>query len=379
MRRILTVVIGLCSFCLHGCEDVVNIDLGKEKPVLVLNCILVEGDDTVWVAVSQTRPTRDTTTWKTFPEAEVQLFKNGEFVGQAEWNGKDCFVLPCRVEAEQTYRVVATVPGRGTVSGETTVPAKIKDYKLEIWQEVRSETTANGFEAKYHWQDLPDKVNHYWLTAFESGYSTYKENESDSIVLVRDTMNWNQFFLYHWQDLPDKVNHYWLTAFESGYSTYKENESDSIVLVRDTMNWNQFFLLFSDSTLPDSFNREKWMNGTEDGYEVGYKNYIRVEGTASVQRYFTLSYSMGHVNQCFSAIISLINADCNCDSYLKSIIENEQTRLDILEEPWLFRPKDMYSNIEGGTGIVGSYTLVETRLDSPNKPGKWGPGVPYRR
>ena len=332
MRRILTVVIGLCGFCLHGCEDVVSIDLGREKPVLVLNCILVEGDDTVRVAVSQTRPTRDTTIWKTFPEVEVLLFKNGALVGQAEWNGKDCFVLSCRVEAEQTYRVVAKVPGRGTVCGETTVPAKIKDYKLEIWQEVRSETTANGFEAKYHWQDLPDKVNHYWLTAFESGYSTYKENESDSIVLVRDTMN-----------------------------------------------WNQFFLLFSDSTLPDSFNREKWMNGTEDGYEVGYKNYIRVEGTASEQRYFTLSYSMGHVNQCFSAIISLINADYNCDSYLKSIIENEQTRLDILEEPWLFRPKDMYSNIEGGTGIVGSYSVVETRLDSPNKPGKWGPGVPYRR
>lgn len=331
MNRILSAIIFIV-FGLWGCEEVISIDLGKEKPALVLNCFLVEGDDTVRVAVSQTRPMRDTIDWKTFPDAEVCLFKNGALVGRAVWNGKNCFVLPYRVEAEQTYRVVAKVSGRGTVSGETIVPAKIKNYKLEIWQEVRNETTANGFEAKYHWRDLSDKVNHYWLTAFESGYSIEKKNELDSIVLVRDSINWQQF--------P---------------------------------------LLFSDSALPDSFNREKMINGVEDGYDIFYGYYIRVVGTASEQRYFTLSYRMGHVNHNFSAIVSLINADYHCDSYLKSIIENDQMRLDILEEPWLFRPKDMYSNIEGGTGIVGSYTLVETRLDSPNKPGKWGPGVPYWR
>ena len=329
MKRILCVIIFIV-FGLWGCEEVISIDLGKEKPVLVLNCILVEGDDTVWVAVSQTRPTRDTIAWKTFPEAEVQLFKNGALVGQAEWNGKDCFVLPCRVEAEQTYRVVAKVPGRGTVSGETTVPAKIKDYKLEIWQEACNEQVVKDCEVKYHWQDLPDKVNHYWLTGFESGYSAQKENELDSIVLVRDTMN-----------------------------------------------WRQFVLLFSESTLPDSFNREKWMNEAEDGYDSGYWNYIRVEGTASDYN-FDLSYTtLG--GPYFTAIASLINADYHSDSYWRSIIENEQMLWDISDKPWLFRPNEMYSNIKGGTGIVGSYSVVETRLDSPNKPGKWGPGVPYRR
>ena len=329
MKRILYTII-IIVFGLWGCEEVVSIDLGKEKPVLVLNCILVEGDDTVWVAVSQTRPTRDTTTWKTFPEAEVQLFKNGEFIGQAEWNGKDCFVLPCRVEAEQTYRVVAKVPGRGTVSGETTVPAKIKDYKLEIWQEVCNKSVTKGWEVKYHWQDLPDKVNHYWLTGFESGYSTYKENESDSIVFVRDTMN-----------------------------------------------WDQFSLLFPDSTLPDSFNQEECINDTEDGYDICYEKYIRVEGTASDYN-FDLSYTTWR-GPYFTAIASLINADYHSDSYLKSVIGNRQMLWDIFDKPWLFRPNEMYSNIKGGTGIVGSYSVVETRLDSPNKPGKWGPGVPYRR
>ena len=317
-------------FGLWGCEEVISIDLGKEKPVLVLNCILVEGDDTVWVAVSQTRPTRDTIAWKTFPEAEVQLFKNGALVGQAEWNGKDCFVLPYWVEAEQTYRVVAKVPGRGTVSGETTVPAKIKDYKLEIWQEVCNELVVKGCKVKYHWQDLPDKVNHYWLTGFKSGYSTQKKNELDSIVIVRDTMN-----------------------------------------------WDQFSLLFSESTLPDSFNQEECINDTEDGYDICYEKYIRVEGTASDYN-FDLSYTSPNPGY-FTAIASLINADYHSDSYLKSIIGNMQMLWDIFDKPWLFRPNEMYSNIKGGTGIVGSYSVVETRLDSPNKPGKWGPGVPYRR
>ena len=337
MKLILCAIIFIV-FGLWGCEEVINIDLGKEKPVLVLNCILVEGDDTVRVTVSQTRPTRDTTTWNTFPEAEVQLFKNGALVGQAEWNGKDCFVLPCRVEAEQTYRVVATVPGRGTVSGETTVPAKIKDYKLEIWQYVRDTVWGAPFHVNYHWQDLPDKVNHYWLTIRKSGYSEYdfSTENVDSLgnIFPRD-------------------------------------------VVRDTLNWDADFHLTTDSNLPDPFNQKKMMNMIEDGYYTYYSYYIRIEGKASGSN-FDLSYTSSNPGY-FIAIASLINADYNCDSYLKSIIENEQMRLDILEEPWLFRPKDMHSNIEGGTGIVGSYSVVETRLDSPNKPGKWGPGVPYRR
>ena len=330
MRRILTVVIGLCGFCLHGCEDVVNIDLGKEKPVLVLNCILVEGDDTVRVAVSQTRPTRDTTAWKTFPEAEVQLFKNGEFVGQAEWNGKDCFVLPCRVEAEQTYRVVARVPGRGTVSGETTVPAKIKDYKLEIWQEVRSETFTNGFEAKYHWRDLADRIHYYWLTCRKSKKTRYDWTEEQGSVLIQDSLEW--------------------------------------IRERD---------LYTESPLPDRFNIEQDMDEW-GGCSTFYNTYIRIEGVASEEKFFDLSYKT-LPSDYFATIISLINADYHCDAYLSCIVDNYLMIGAATLEPWLFRPNEMYSNIEGGTGIVGSYSVVETRLDSPNKPGKWGPGVPYRR
>ena len=326
MRRILTVVIGLCGFCLHGCEDVVNIDLGKEKPVLVLNSLLVEGDDTVRVVVSQTRPYRDTGEWKYVTEAEVRLYENGKQVGLAEWNGRNCFVLPYRVAGGKTYRVVARVPGRGTVSGETTVPERVKDYKMEIWQEVRDSTFADGPRARYHWQDLPDGIHYYWLTMRSSNVPYYDD----------ERRGW----------------------------------------VRDTVNWEPGGYLYTESPLPDRFNKNGEMD-YDGNYCTYYEHYIRVEGIASAEQRFELSYESQRIEY-FTTVISLIHADRHCDAYLKSIVEKKMVDGVPSTEPWMYSPADMYSNVHGGTGIIGSYSLVEVRLDSPDEPGQWGPGVPCR-
>ena len=316
--RVAWIAILLCCL-LVACNEVVYLR-NDEKPVLVLYVVLEAGCDSMWIEVTETKGTYDKSPWRRFPEAEVRVYEEGELLGMAEYQPADSsFVLRQPVKAERTYRIEARVAGKETVWGETHVPEEITDCRAELWYE-RKEIGTPRWTANCHWKDCPDKKNYYWFGS---------------------------------------------NSRRHGYQV-------------DTLQWNEVFLFESDSPLPDPFNRWEFIGDQES--QSFFAHYIRVEDVGVNGKELDLLFCplAGFSSSCpLKVMVAMMNVDRGLDAYLKSCIENKDHSQPPTDEiPWTYyHPAQVYSNIHGGTGIIGSYSSsVHVLYVAKDTVGLFGPG-----
>ena len=250
----------------------------------------------------------------------IEEREEGELLGVAEYQpADDAFVLWKPVKAEKTYRIEAQVAGKETVWGETRVPEEIVDCKAELWYE-RKEIGDPRWTANCHWKDCPDKKNYYWFGS---------------------------------------------NSRRHGYQV-------------DTLQWNEVFLFESDSPLPDPFNRWEFIGDQES--QSFFAHYIRVEDVGVNGKELDLLFCplAGFSSSCpLKVMVAMMNVDRGLDAYLKSCIENKDHSQPPTDEiPWTYyHPAQVYSNIHGGTGIVGSYSSsVHVLYVAKDTVGLFGPG-----
>jgi hypothetical protein len=109
--------------------------------------------------------------------------------------------------------------------------------------------------------------------------------------------------------------------------------------------------LYSNFEYADDFNRRIYENGL---YKFEYEYYIRfTENELSTDQTEVIFYP-----QYISSPIEvfLLSVDYHLDKYMKSSLLIHDMDLYAQDMPIIYSPFPMYSNINGGTGIFGSYT-----------------------
>ena len=309
-------------FLLAACDEVVYLR-NDEKPVLVLNAVLEAGCDSMRIEVTETKGTYDKSPWRRFPEAEVRVYEEGELLGMAEYrDAEGAFVLMKRVMPERHYRVEARIPRKTSIWGETHVPEALLEVETELWYEHKD------------WGSPCRTVSYYWT------------------------------------DTPGKKNYYWFCSNEISGDKRWDNPS----------NWIETCLMECNSPLPDPFNQGVIIGEGEQGSRVLYDSYIRVVDTGMDGQSLELQYyplASSYMGNGINLMAILLNVDKGLDAYLKSCIENKDHSQPPTDEiPWTYyHPAQVYSNIHGGTGIVGSYSSsVYVLYVAKDTVGLFGPG-----
>lgn len=154
------------------------------------------------------------------------------------------------------------------------------------------------------------------------------------------------------QDNPDEKNYYWIgkksiTGGTIYYDTY----------------------LASDFLLLDDFNRSINEDASM-GFPFTYHFYARLEDKAfngksvSCDFYKYWSESGDFNNPYDHAYIYVINADEHLDHYMKTALIQYELRING-DAPVFQTPIDMYSNVNHGKGIFGSYTISHFDITKP--------------
>lgn len=154
----------------------------------------------------------------------------------------------------------------------------------------------------------------------------------------------NNSFLIVLNDNTEEADYYWISA--TGFEGIEGNRSKNIACV-----------LYSNFEYADDFNRTIYQNGN---YRFEYEYYIRfADSVLPGKRTEVIFYP-----QCIDNPIEvyLFSTDYHLDKYMKSSLLLQSMDLYAEDMPIIYSPFPMYSNINGGTGIFGSYNSVSEKF-----------------
>lgn len=157
---VIFLVLLVWELLLNGCEQKLHLDLNAQSPVLVVNSILMAGDDSVRVRVTWTKNIYEKDDFPVEADALVRLYKDDHFVGECQYQKEGWYVIAHHVETTGVYRVEVDIPGNSLVWGETRVPAPLLDASIEC--DSLHERIIN------RWTDRKEEKNYYWLSSTHS-------------------------------------------------------------------------------------------------------------------------------------------------------------------------------------------------------------------
>ena len=140
------------------------------------------------------------------------------------------------------------------------------------------------------------------------------------------------------KDHPDKKEFYWIAVQNNRYF-YNDFQQEEII--------------YTDLKNSDDFNRNKSTYYPDMDYYHSF--YIRIDDELwqGETIRFKIRFDGGFSQK---DRICVISADANLDHYMKSaLIQYDQKNLG--DAPIFFIPVNVYSNIENGKGIFGSYSM----------------------
>jgi hypothetical protein len=146
-------------------------------------------------------------------------------------------------------------------------------------------------------------------------------------------------------DNINESNFYWISA--TGFEGAQENQRKNIACE-----------LYSNFEYADDFNQRISQNSM---YKFEYEYYIRfTESELPVGLTEVIFYP-----QCINNPVEvfLLSVDYHLDKYMKSSLLLHSMDLYAEDMPIIYAPFPMYSNINGGTGIFGSYNSVSEKFD----------------
>lgn len=194
-----------------------------------------------------------------------------------------------------------------------------KDYKIEV--------TINE---KTVWAETRVPVN------FEAGFTAIKDYAESFNYIISITRN------------PSEKSVYWISA--KGFSWYNGKPFYDIAPA-----------IYSDCSFADDFNR---LVEQGYGYMYIYEYYIRLiseevpTDTISVQFHPAGIHIIDGSQEVF-----VLSVDYHLDKYMKSSILLEEIDMYAEDVPIVYAPFPIYTNINGGTGIFGSYNSVSEKFE----------------
>jgi len=253
------------------------------------------------------------------------------------------YVLNCILNPGQDTVTAWLTKSRTAASGETF--ETVTGAEITLYE--------NGIAAgRFSWSDssayvLPFSVTpekSYRIEANTDGKTIWAEtkvpNPADANISVADSGDHVSHYIIRLNDNKEEENFYWVTA-----TNY--NGENSNIPVEIALN------LYSNFGYADNFNQKAqsyW------DYKFQYDYYIRFTDKGLPDKITeVLFYSPGYGR---NAEVFLLLPDYHLDKYMKSSLLLQNMDLYAEEVPIMYSPFPMYSNINGGTGIFGSFNSV---------------------
>ncbi|MDH6535758.1 hypothetical protein M2101_002449 [Parabacteroides sp. PM5-20] len=306
---------------LFSCEKEINLEHLRPTPRLVLNSVAVVGD-VVTASVSRTWFFTDDHPNVTIEDAEVHLYVNGQWKekmiwqeGYTDYNSKAYYYSSYQPVAGDRIKITASKKGFNEVYAETTIPEKNKFLKVTEKLEAHSQWGYISYKNRLNitFQDDPNRRDFY-LIQIESGVPLW-DWEGEEPVYTGE---------YHWQ---------------RAYADYDEEP-----------------LFTSKFTALDKVLGYDWLSG--------YNGRVFSDDLINGKEYTMRVYVSGHYyyspieEEEYLPVFYRVNLYTISEAYyryLKSLIEmDDDTLTESLAESGLAEPTRIYSNINGGVGILGA-------------------------
>lgn len=118
--------------------------------------------------------------------------------------------------------------------------------------------------------------------------------------------------------------------------------------------------VYSDYRFADDFNR---LVDQGFGYMYNFEYYIRLNSNEVPTDTINVKFHPSgiYINNGYQEVF-VLSVDYHLDKYMKSSILLEENDMYAEDVPIVYAPFPMYSNINGGTGIFGSYNSVSEKF-----------------
>lgn len=312
----------LLGVFLTSCYRKIDLDEYRTTPKIVINSV-VSPDTVVMASITRTWFYPDKKPYVNLPHAHVELYINNQYIETMQWktlnnprnpDQPDTLFLSNTIPAEgDRIKIVASTPEYGTVTAEDIIPKKVPiknaSHTIKKGNGVYQGTISDYFEIYYEvtFDEFPEKNNYYLakITQIKTGYYGYYETEIDYIDPV-----------------------------------FKEQDA----ILDESMAFNGLEkrggALFTDQSI----------NGQTYTLQIKETTAELDETEQRIISIYSLSESY------FLYLLSL-------QKIAGSTLEGGLGNIGLAEPLWV------YSNVEGGTGILGGNQHSETTitLNNPSK------------
>ena len=312
----------LLGVFLTSCYRKIDLDEYRTTPKMVINSV-VSPDTVVMASITRTWFYPDKKPYVNLPHAHVELYINNQYIETMQWktlnnprnpDQPDTLFLSNTIPAEgDRIKIVASTPEYGTVTAEDIIPKKVAiknaSHTIKKGNGVYQGTISDYFEIYYEvtFDEFPEKNNYYLakITQIKTGYYGYYETEIDYIDPV-----------------------------------FKEQDA----ILDESMAFNGLEkrggALFTDQSI----------NGQTYTLQIKETTAELDETEQRIISIYSLSESY------FLYLLSL-------QKIAGSTLEGGLGNIGLAEPLWV------YSNVEGGTGILGGNQHSETTitLNNPSK------------
>ncbi len=188
----------LLGVFLTSCYRKIDLNEYRTTPKMVINSV-VSPDTVVMASITRTWFYPDKKPYVNLPHAHVELYINNQYIETMQWktlnnprnpDQPDTLFLSNTIPAEgDRIKIVASTPEYGTVTAEDIIPKKVAiknaSHTIKKGNGVYQGTISDYFEIYYEvtFDEFPEKNNYYLakITQIKTGYYGYYETEIDYI------------------------------------------------------------------------------------------------------------------------------------------------------------------------------------------------------
>ena len=175
-----------------ACETIVDVEVPREAPKLVMNATVTPGDRFLPVFITQSRYVLDDTEFKRVNNATVSLFEDGIFVKELEKSSiHGMYTVYYWFDVAKTYTLKAEAPGFTPIEATTSFhnPVPIQAITLETAYAENNSFCFGGpcpeqenYKVNLTFQDPANTYNYYSVVAFVGEF-----NRNENSISYSDT------------------------------------------------------------------------------------------------------------------------------------------------------------------------------------------------
>lgn len=325
------ILLYLLALTLASCVKEIDLSGLRPHPSLVMNSF-INPDSTFRVSVSRTKFVTDEPQDLTLSNADVSLFINNELKEKLRWEKpsgkKGYYISNYQAQADDHIRLEAHAPGYTPVRGETSMPVPVKIKSVQI-EKTRTDLYSTDLNILITFQDLPGRDNYYGINIL----TQFRNNIESEDAPWKDQEPYRISFSF-------KEN----TVFNNRYNVLDD------ILGNTTEYINTTGLIFSNELI-------KGKEYTLKASTTIYQKYVVVDenGVTTEEKHD------------YRFIINLSSVSESYHLHFKSIEDKAFGGIigDLSDSGGLAEPFSVYSNIEGGAGIIGTYQIDTCSIDIP--------------